>query len=487
MSNALAAIQRTSKLIKARKIEPDITSDNVSYRDVTAWIEHEFYIPERKTEPNQAMPLAPYQRAMLREAHRTMPDGKFVYDLVLWSDIKKSAKSSIAAAVILYRALNTPYGSFKVVANDLKQADSRVFYYIRRAIELNLELTSRATIRNYKITLDNNAVIEAVAVDPKGEAGGNDDMIEFTELHAADSKAAFRMWSEMTISPTKHGYSQRWVDSYAGHSGEAPILEPLYEQCVKQGHWLDLGIPGLEVYANGRMLCLWNTQQGLLEWQTPDYYASEAQTLTPNEYRRMHQNQWVTSADVFVPSEWWDSCAGEIPVFAPDTPIVVGMDAAVSGDCFALVGVSRVDETVYVRFVQTWTPPKDGKIDFSEVDTFIRDQVVTRYNVVQICYDPYMLHDMATRLERDGVAWMYEFSQNLPRLVADKELYDTIRDRRLIHSNHPTLTEHVKNANAATDPKEHTLRIVKRADHLKIDSCVALSMAAHEARRLSIS
>lgn len=469
-----------------RRKGQNITSDNHQYRDITAWIEHEFYIPERKSEPNQAMPLAPYQRAVLQEAHRTTPDGKFVYDLVLWSDIKKSAKSSIAAAVILYRALNTPYGSFKVVANDLKQADSRVFYYIRRAIELNPKLTPRATVKNYKITLDNNAVIEAIPVDPKGEAGGNDDLIEFTELHAADSKAAHAMWSEMTLSPTKHGYSQRWIDTYAGHSGEAPILEPLYEQCVKQGRLLDLGIPGLEVYANGRMLCLWNTQQGLLAWQTPDYYVSEAQMLTPNEYRRLHQNQWVTSAEVFVPGEWWDSCAGEIPTFAADTAVIVGMDAAVSGDCFALVGVSRVGEIVYVRFVQTWTPPQDSKIDFGEVDRFIREQVVTRYNVVQICYDPYMLHDMATRLEHDGVAWMYEFSQNQPRLVADKELYDTIRDRRLIHSNHPTLTEHVKNANAATDPKEHTLRIVKRADHLKIDSCVALSMAAHEARRLSI-
>ena len=455
-------------------------------QDVIDWIQSQFYIPETRG----AMPLADYQQVVLREAHRRDAQGHFIYDLVLWSDIKKSIKSCIAAAVILFRALHTDYGSFYIVANDLKQANSRVFYFILRALELNKELGNRASIRNYKIQLDTHSFIEAIPVDPKGEAGANPDMIEFTELHAAETKAAASMWTEMTLSPIKHGFSQRWVDTYAGHSGESPILEPLYQTIVKEGQQIDLGISDLEVYANGSQLALWNTRPRLL-WQDESYYASEAKTLLPNEFDRIHRNQWTTSASVFVPGEWWDACRGEYPVFDRNTPVVVGMDAGVSNDCFAIVGVSRVQDgtsdKVYVRFVRVWRPPKNGKIDFAEPEAYIKNELLPHYNIVQVAYDPHQLVDMARRFQNAGLVWMYEFNQGEPRLRADKQLYDGIRDRQLVHDGQPDLTEHVRNANAKTEGDIDKLRIVKRADHLKIDCCVALSMCNSEARRLSIA
>lgn len=465
-----------------------------SYRftpDIDTWIETEFFIPELlhlpdgSDNPCPAMQLAPYQRAVLLEACRRDEHGKFVYDFVLWSDIKKSIKSSIAAAVVLYRALNTPWGSFKIIANDLEQADSRVFFYIRRAIELNPKLKKRCTIRNYKITFDNNAFIQAIPVDPDGEAGGNDDMLEFTELHGFKSKAAQKLWTEATISPTKHGYSQRWADTYAGNSGESPILEPLYDNLVKAENLLDVGVPGLPLYANGRILCLWNTSPRL-SWQTPEYYASEATILLPNEFRRVHGNEWTSSADVFVQPEWWSACYGDIPDFPPDYPVVIAMDAGVVNDYFALVGVSKYEGNVYVRFVRVWKPERGQKIDFDEVEQCIRNELVPSYNVVQIAYDNHQLHQMTTRLLRDGVAWMYEFSQGGDRLIADKQLRDLIIARLIVHDNHPQLTEGVLNANAQPDKEGRTLRIVKRAEHLKIDPCVALSMASHEILRLNV-
>jgi phage terminase large subunit-like protein len=452
--------------------------------DVISWIETKFFIPERMNTDNPAMQLDAYQKAVITEAHRLKPDGKFVYDVILWSDIKKSAKSSIAAAIILYRALHTTWGSMKIVANDLKQADSRVFYYIRRALELNPELTARASIRNYKITIDNHTIIEAVPVDPKGEAGGNDDLIEFTELHAADSKAAQSMWSEMTISPTKHGYSQRWIDTYAGYSGESPILEQLYELGVKQGQQLTLPAApiDLEVFANGSLLVLWNTQPRLI-WQTPGYYASEAMVLTPPEFQRMHRNQWVASENVFVPGEWWDACRGEVPELLHNEPLVISADAGVTNDCFFVVAGFRRAAKVHVFRARVWKPPKGGAIDFSGPEQFIRE-LASQFNVIECAYDPYQLHDMATRLTRDGVCYMRSFSQGQDRLIADKLLYDTIRDRNIIHDGNADLSEHVKNANAKTEGEK--LRIVKRVEHLKIDGCVSTSMLNYELQRLSV-
>jgi phage terminase large subunit-like protein len=450
--------------------------------DFIAWCESEFYIPERIGKNPPAMLLDPYQKAALREAHRLTEDGRFVYSLVLWSDIKKSIKSCIAAAETLFRALKTPYYSAKIVANDLKQANSRVFGYIVRAIELNERLQDRCTVRNYRIMFDNHAIIEAIPVDPQGEAGGNDDFIEFTELHAATSKKHQQMWTEMTLSPTKAGLSQRWIDTYAGYSGESPILEPLYETVVKEGTRVPTAIPGLELFRNGTTLALWNTHPRLV-WQTPEYYASESRTLLPNEYRRIHGNEWVTSEDTFVPMEWWEACRGILPVEDKYREVVVGVDAAVSGDCFGILAVSREGNLVIPRFVRKWVPPPGGVIEYSNVE----DPEDTEYpegvlrwlaadrNVIAFGYDPYQLHHLCTSLENDNVGYFVPFSQGADRLKADKQTRDIIRDRKILHDGNADLTEHIQNANARTEGDK--LRIVKRSLKFKIDLAVCLSMA----------
>lgn len=450
--------------------------------DPVEWIETHFFIPEI-SGPIQ---LQPYQRAVLREAYRRDEQHNFVYNIVLWSDIKKSGKSSIAAAVGLERARRTAWGSIKVVANDLKQADSRVAFYARRAVELNPHLREQVRLKPSGYTMDfpNRARIEAIPVDPKGEAGGNDDLIIFSELWAANQKAALMMWTEMTLSPTKFGQSQRWVETYAGYSGESPLLEQLYERGVKNGQQLELGIDGLEVFAEGGLLCLWNTQPRC-PWQTPEYYAQEQADLTPGEYLRVHRNQWGSSVAQFVPLEWWDACKGDVPPLGPYESIVVAIDAAVSSDCFAIVAVSRKGEQVYIRYMRVWYPPKDGKIDFAEPEAELR-RLAKEYHVSEFAYDPYQLEDMAMRLSKEGVGYFAPFSQGADRLVADKLLHDCILNRRITHSGEADLRDHIGNANQQQDKESQKLRIIKRQPALKIDACVTLSMANYRARFLNI-
>lgn len=469
--------------------------------DPVGWIEKNFYIPELKGP----IELRPYQKAVLRESQRKDDRGHFVYSIVVWSDIKKSAKSTIAAAVALYVAHLREWGSIKIIANDLKQADSRVAYYLRRAIELNPRMVDTVKQVRYKTTIQgNNSTIEAIPVDPGGEAGGNDDLLVFSEMWAAKHKAMEQFWTEMTISPTKFGYSQRWVETYAGNSGEARMLEQLYQQGVKDGRKLDLSytdkdgqhhnLKDLEVYANGPLLCLWNTKPRC-PWQTAEYYASEAAVLTPNEFNRVHRNQWTSSVDTFVPLEWWSSCQANIPQLDARQTIVLAMDAGVSDDSFALCGVRKWGEDgVDVVYSRRWLPPEGGKISFTNPDNpndpetpegEIR-RLCDQYNVVMVAYDPYQLEDMANRLGREGVAWFYAFSQGSARLTADSGLRTLIREKRLRHGGDAALTEHVQNAGAKTDSEDSKIRIVKRAAHLKVDLCVALSMASDRALYLNI-
>lgn len=456
--------------------------------DPIAWITENFYIPET----GRPMDLYPSQIEPLREALAVLPDGKFKYSTVVWSAIKKSAKSSIAAAVGLWFAWRKPWSSVKVIANDLKQADSRVAYYMRRAIELHPEWKSIVKITNYKISLPNHSTIEAIPIDPTGEAGGNDDLVIYSELWGWKNAAARKMWTETTLSPMKFGQSIRWCETYAGFSGESPILEEMYKMAVQEGETINADY---EMYRNGRLFVLWNTRP-TLPWQTQEYYAQESTTLLEPEFNRVHHNAWGSSTDQFIPAEWWAACYEKnLPAIDPLEPWVIALDAGISNDTFGMVAVTRRDGLTIVRMGKRWKAPKDGQIMFFDPPGTPREQdtspagelrrLTDRHSVVKIVYDPYQLHSFCHQLRDELVVWFEEFSQTTKRLLADRELRDDIRERHIRYKDEPDLTEHILNANAQQEGDNH-LRIVKRQESAKIDLAVCLSMANYEAVKMNL-
>lgn len=377
-----------------------------------------------------------------------------------------------------YIADNRTNASVKLVANDLKQADSRVGYYLRESVLIGQKHGKRqgitVTPSGYRVQYPNGAKVECIPIDPSGEAGGNDDMIVFSELHGWKSKAQIRMWSEMTLSPNKYGRSQRWIDTYAGFKGESPILEPLYETGVTNGAkvW-----PDLEVYTNdaARMLTVWVTKP-MFSWQTPEYYASEEALLPPSEFNRMHRNQWADASQPFVPVEWWIACRTDDYTLSKNEGVIMGVDAATTSDCTAVVLVSRRGNDVYVHYSKKWIPPRGGTLDFREPENEIR-RLLREYNVLEIAYDAYQLHDMMQRLRNEEYAAARAFPQASDRLIADKRLYDLIREKRIHHMGDLDLREHI--INASCEAEKDRMRIIKRAAEQKIDLVVAMSMASH--------
>jgi phage terminase large subunit-like protein len=474
-----AAIEE--QLEAARKRQAAWKIDEAVDADPVGWITTNFYIPET----GKPIDLYPSQEVPMRQALGRDADGNFIYSTVLWSAIKKSAKSSIAAAVGMWFAFRKPYSSIKVMGNDLKQAESRVYEYMRRAIMLREDWRATIQVNNYKMTFPNGSVIEAVPVDPTGEAGGNDDLLLYTELWGWKSQKHQQMWTESTLSPTKYGKSLRWCESYAGYSGESPVLEQLYLS-GKNGRVL---LEEYETYANdaARLFMLWNTRP-TLPWQTPAYYAQEQSSLLPSEYARVHRNEWTSPEQSFLEDiAMFDLCKADVPKLEAGEPVVVAIDASVSGDCFAIVVVSRRGEKIYLRECHIWKPRGGRRLDYGAPDgpkAYLRE-LASRLNVVEFAYDQYQMHDVAVELTREGIGWFRPFQQGQERLVADRHFYDIIVSRKFAHDGlQHDLREHVGNANRATDGDK--FRIVKRAEHLPIDGCVATSMGCMEAKRLNI-
>ncbi len=248
----------------------------------------------------------------MRSATERDSEGKFRWQTILWSAPKKSGKTRIAALVAAWLADTTgPYAEIYLAANDGKQSEDRILSTIGRCLELNPSLGWQRT--KSKIVLPNGSFIEAIPVDPTGQAGANPTFVVFSEMWGYRLEHKERLWAQMTISPARRGRSLRWIETYAGYSGESPVLEHLYELGVKQGR-RHPEFPDLPVTVNetAALWCYWETEPRM-PWQTEEYYRQEAAILSEAEFRRMHRNEWVTSEEAFVSMIWWDACQEALP------------------------------------------------------------------------------------------------------------------------------------------------------------------------------
>lgn len=530
--------------------------------DIVGWASRRFYIPSTGT----TIVLGPHQIAALRYIFTRRPDGTFPFRTIVWSGTKKSGKSTIGGLVQQWFAETGPRGSeIYSIGNDLDQAKGRAFRETSRSLETNPlydahrdripgEWSVQKTILRCQLT---GSEIKAIAVDAKGEAGAAPALTVWTELWGFEHEDALRFWDEMTPVPTIPD-SLRMVETYAGFENESTLLYSLYEAGTKDGRQLTAGELAratdtplgafteaqndddpIPIWVNPRagLVVFWDS--GLvarrMPWQQGErgeiYYREQEETLLPNAYRRLHLNEWVAAEAQFIKSEWWDALkSSTLPPLPPGdpTPVILGVDAAVSGDCFAVVMVSRDPEQhdhVAVRALRVWNPDDlGGVISHDAPERFLRllcggghpclvdpnnlhplslkaqdlgppdnspegtpsphiacfeTDVIPSYNVMQIAYDPYQLEGMMQRFREHSIAWCKPFDQGSDRLRSDRLLYDLIIHKRLRHSGEPLLRQHILNAGARLQKdQDSTLRLVKTANSKKIDAAVGLSMAS---------
>lgn len=429
--------------------------------------------------------------------------------------MKKSGKSALAGLVARWLGeTQLRFGQIYATGNDAEQARDRGFKAAKMSIELTPGfkhgypgvLPGRWQVQDLKLLHQpSGTVMKPLSVDYRGEAGSNPNLSIFTELWGYDHEDARRFWEEMTPVPTQE-ISLRLVETYAGYDGESELLATLYKLGL-EGHQMtaqeladasgepldafsdvegpDSLVP-IWVHPGAGLFMYWDSglRARRMPWQLGEkgeaYYREQEQILHPRAYLRLHSNEWVGAQSSFVPIELWDACREDLPPLDEHTPIVLGVDAATTGDCFGIVATSRHPvrpKDPAIRAARKWAPPEGGRIDYSECEAWIRE-CVARYNVVQIAYDQYQLEDMMQRLRREGIVWCQQFNQQGDRLVADRQLYDCVIQKRLAHTGHLDLREHIQNANAKLQKDEDSkMRIVKKAAGRPVDLAVAASMS----------
>jgi hypothetical protein len=196
------------------------------------------FVEQVLIDPETLLPfvLLPAERAFLRHAFKTNRHGRLLYPEQVYACPKKSGKTTFAAIHALTTTLlfGGRYPEATLCANDEDQARGHVFEMMKRIVECSPLLKHEATITQGKIEFAAfNAIIQAIAADYAGAAGGNQVISVFDELWAYSSERSRRLWDELVPPPTRK-ITCRLTVTYAGFDGESDLLNELYKRGLQQ-------------------------------------------------------------------------------------------------------------------------------------------------------------------------------------------------------------------------------------------------------------
>jgi hypothetical protein len=476
---------------------------------VCTWIESCFIDPStvkfrsatKDYSRAKTITLEPYQRRILECVLTPAEDGRFPYSLVVWSQPKKSGKTTVAAGVASWWAATVEApNEILVCANDQEQAQGRVFQAMGPTL-YKLGVTDwpvgRASIP--LVVLPNGTTVRALPSSYATESGSNHGLITFDELWAYSHERARRLFEELCVVPTRLN-SLVWITTYAGYWDESDLLRDIWSRVFadQAGSQLQPGVtvvPELsditttDGNGNARACCyarpgerffLYWDHTPRMPWQTASYYRQQKATLRPTAYIRLHENRWQETVGSFIEEAWWER---SVTLQGPsDERAVFALDASQRNDTTALVGVKRDGERYKTTFVRAWDP-QGADLDLEATVVAAILELHERGLVEELWYDPYQLHQIGMNLRQAGIA-AHEFSQGEERLRGDGFLYRLYRDGKIDNFDDTRLAAHIRAAKAKEFDDER-IRLVKpklgATQARKIDLAVAQSMAAYRA------
>ena len=445
--------------------------------DPIAFIEHVLCDPET----GESFVLSDAERWFLKFAFTLNENGRLKYPELVFGAIKKSGKTTLAAIIMLTMILlyGGRFAEGYCVANDLEQAQSRVFAIVRRIIEASPLLRASTKLTADRVSFPAlDASIIAIASDAASAAGANPTIVCFDELWGFSRENSRRLWDEMVTSPARK-ISARLTVSYAGFTGESVLLEELYAR--------GMALPevGPSLHAGDGMLFAWHTEP-IAPWQTEAWLVDMRRTMRPNAYARMIENQFVSSESTFVDMSVWDACVE--PALTPvledkQLHVWAAVDASVKRDATALVACTYDKKAKCVRLVahKVFTPTRGDPIDFEATVEATLLEWKERFRLRKVWTDPYQMAAVAQRLAKAHVK-IEEYPQTVPNLTAaTSNLFDLLQSRSIVL--YPDAAMRLAISRAVLHESSRGWRLDKLKQSHKIDLIVALSMAALAAVR----
>jgi phage terminase large subunit-like protein len=436
--------------------------------------------------------LRSWQRTVLKLAFARRPDdGRRRHRQALIGLPRKNGKSALGSAVALYALMCDGEGAeVYSCAADRDQARI-VFGAAKRMVELDEELSAR--VRCYRDALEvpaSGSTYRVLSSEAFTKEGLSPSLVVYDELHAAPDRELYDVMSLASgarVDPLMLIITTAGVKS--DRSGGDSVCYQLhqYGERVASGELADpsffMAWWGTPDGADHRDPSIWRAANpGYGDIIDPEDFASAVLRTPENEFRTKRLNQWVSSAQAWLPGGSWDACQEEGRAIPARARVVLGFDGSRTGDNTGIIAV-EVGEKPFVKVAGLWERPQ-GAAEWSVPRAEVKDAIraaCKRWDVLEIAWDPYLWLDAAEELLDERLP-VVEFPQNQSRMApAVQRFYELVTTRGLTHSGDQRLARHLANTVLKSDSRGS--RIVKEAPNSprKIDLAVAAVMAVDRA------
>jgi phage terminase large subunit-like protein len=439
--------------------------------------------------------LRPWQNKLMGELLARRPDGLLRHRQALIGMPRKQGKSALAAGVALFGLAFGPRGGeVYSIAADKEQARI-VFGTAKQMIELEPQFAGMFKCYRDAIELPaTGSVYRVLSSESFTKEGLNPHLVIADEVHAQPTR---ELWDVMSLAsgarkePLMVGITTAGVksDSTGGDSlcygmwqygckvASGEIEDPAF-------YFAWWGVPDEMDHRDPETWALANPGLGDIV-SVEDFHSSVLRT-PESEFRTKRLNQWVSTAQAWLPAGAWDACTAEGEEIPDGSEVVLGFDGSFNNDSTALVVVRcpTDDSAPHVDVVAAWEKPSgignDWTVPIIDVEDEIR-RACRRWQVREIVCDPYRWARTYQILEGEGLP-VVEFPQSPARMIpATTRFYESVMNRTLTHSGDQRLARHLSNCIIRTDSRGSRLSKDAKASPRKIDLAVSAVMALERA------
>jgi phage terminase large subunit-like protein len=439
------------------------------------------------------MVLRDWQKSLFTDLLAVRPDGHRRHRRALIGLPRKNGKSAIGSGLALWSLFMGPEGGeVYSCAADRDQARI-VFGMAKRMVELDPDLSAGAKLYRDAIEVPlSGSVYRVLSAEAFTKEGLSPTLTVFDEVHAQPND---ELWNVMSLAsgarvePLLLGITTAGV--MTDRFGNPTLCHRLWEhgKKVAAGEADDpsfflswFAAPDAADHTSEKV---WKAANpGYADIVAAEDFEASLGSTPENEYRTKRLNQWVTSAQAWLPSGAWDAI--EVGPTPPDgAQIVLGFDGAYTDDSTALIGctVPSEGEKAHLFVVEVWesagqmpgwTVPRD------EVDARV-DEAMRKWDVLEFAADPPKWETEMGRWEDRYGQTVVRFDTFVPsRMVpACNRFYAAVTEQTLTHDGSQVLGRHLGNAVTRQKPQGTVIVKDSKSSPRKIDAAVA-AVVAHD-------
>jgi len=439
--------------------------------------------------------LRDWQRNLLKHLYARHPDGGYIAQTALLGLPRKNGKSALSSAAIALYSLfaEDVQGGEIIVAAAEKEQARIVFSEAKRMIE-STELKNICEIYKDSIYVPStNSVLKVVSAEAYSKEGLNPSRVIIDELHAHRNRDLFDVFS--LAMGNRGTLAQMVCVTTAGvktdSTGQDSIAYSLYQygQKICRGEITDptffMAWWEAPADADHTLPETWAiANAGFNDLVAESDFASAVKRTPEAEFRTKRLNQWVSSAQAWLPSGAWNQLGEEFE-WNPDDEYVLGFDGSFSNDSTAVVAVSvpTDDQLPKVKLVATWeknfgVDDESWRVPIAEVEDTIMQWCAKYPKVREIACDPYRWARTMEALQDAGLPIVeYNTTYHKRMIPATAKVFDAVVERKLIHDGNPALARHLDNCIIKIDSRGQRVTKEHGNSKRKIDNAIAFIIA----------